>query len=136
MNSSPGYVHDGQCFVYDGPDVKYRNEPLCIFFAETEIGIFRMLPDGDATEAQVISQFSYPGATYVHQGGVSEDFSTLYANDEGDEERIAASRGRRRNNSEEAYPNTRIFNISSLEDAGVVPPRKFINTKGVGTSIG
>ena len=80
MDTYPGYVHDGQCFIYDGPDEAFRGITMCIFFAETDFGIY------DMTNCEMINTFAYPGATYVHQGWVSTDFTTLYANDEGDEE--------------------------------------------------
>lgn len=36
------YVHDGQCFMYDGPDIDYTGKPICVFFAETEVVLFDM----------------------------------------------------------------------------------------------
>lgn len=122
-NSHPGYVHDGQCFIYNGPDTKFTDTPMCIFFAETEIGIYDMM------NRELISTFTYPGATYVHQGWVSTDFTTLYVNDEMDEEcrsgLLLQCRGLR--GGPDAYPITRIFNITSLENVG--EPREFVNTK-------
>mmetsp|Transcript_36882 Transcript_36882/g.88965 ORF Transcript_36882/g.88965 Transcript_36882/m.88965 type:complete len:397 (-) Transcript_36882:658-1848(-) len=32
MNTYPGYVHDGQCFIYNGPDTTYAGVSMCIFF--------------------------------------------------------------------------------------------------------
>jgi len=65
--------------LYDGPDKKFTDVHMCIFFAETEIGIY------DIDNREMITTFTYPGATYVHQGWVSTDRTTLYANDEVDE---------------------------------------------------
>jgi len=123
MNSYPGYVHDAQCFVYNGPDTKFTGTPMCIFFAETEIGIYDMM------NRELISTFTYEGATYVHQGWVSADFTTLYANDEMDEECLSGTIPHCRNlsGSPDAYPNTRIFDITSLENVGKA--REFINTR-------
>ena len=121
MNSYAGYVHDGQCFVYNGPDTKYTGRSICVFFAETEIGIY------DMTNREMINVFSYDGATYVHQGWVSEDFTTLYANDENDEECRSGELDHCRDlNDPSAFPITRIFDISSLENIG--EPRQFINS--------
>ena len=53
-----GYVHDGQCFIYDGPDTDYTGIPMCVFFAETEVVFFNM-----ATYQQ-INTFTWPGAAY------------------------------------------------------------------------
>jgi len=120
-NSYAGYVHDGQCFIYNGPDLKYKNIPICIFFAETEIGIY------DMKNRKMISTFSYDGATYVHQGWVSTDHTTLYANDENDEECRSGELDQCRDLEDDyAYPMTRIFDISSLENIGT--PREFVNT--------
>ena len=121
MNTYPGYVHDGQCFIYDGPDDKYRGTPLCIFFAETEIGIY------DMRNRKMISKFTYNGATYVHQGWVSEDFTTLYANDEADEEcRSGQMEHCSDLDDKAALPIIRIFDITSLENVGEA--REYINT--------
>jgi len=120
-NSYSGYVHDGQCFIYNGPDVKYKDIPICIFFAETEIGIY------DMKNRKMISTFSYDGATYVHQGWVSTDHTTLYANDENDEECRSGELDQCRDLEDDyAYPMTRIFDITSLENIGT--PREFVNT--------
>jgi len=122
MNTYPGYVHDGECFIYNGPDTKYVGVPICIFFAETEIGIY------DMSSGQQISSFTYPGATYVHQGWVSDDFTTLYVNDEADEECQSGSLWWCSDLGDSpAYPTIRIFDITSLENIGEA--REFVNTK-------
>lgn len=122
MNSYAGYVHDGQCFIYEGPDETYTGVAMCIFFAETEIGIY------DMTNREMINTFTYPGATYVHQGWVSDDFTTLYANDEVDEECQSGLLSDCSDlDDQSAFPNTRIFDISSLKNIG--EPREFINKK-------
>ena len=56
--SYDGYVHDGQCIIYDGPDDDYKGVPICVFFVETEVVIFNM--DTDA----VINKFTWPDAAY------------------------------------------------------------------------
>lgn len=122
FNTYSGYVHDAQCFIYNGPDGKFIGVPLCIFFAETSIGIY------DMDNQRMLSTFSYTNATYVHQGWVSTDHTALYVNDEMDEEcqsgilEVCSSL-----NNPHVSPTTRIYDISSLED--IEEPREFVNTK-------
>jgi len=95
---------------------------MCIFFAETEIGIY------DMTNREMINTFTYPGATYVHQGWVSTDHATLYANDENDEECQSGLLDHCSGlNDQSASPNTRIFDMSDLKN--ISEAREFINTK-------
>jgi hypothetical protein len=99
---------------------------MCVFFAETEIGIYNM----DTHE--FINIFGYHAATYVHQGWVSDDFTSIYANDEADEECQSGLLKDSVPLCHENYPNgiahtnTYIFDITSLENVG--PPRIFTNT--------
>jgi len=53
-----GYVHDGQCFVYDGPDSDYSGIPMCVFFVEKEIVLFNM------ESKEIINIFTYPEYAY------------------------------------------------------------------------
>ncbi|KAL7569322.1 hypothetical protein ACA910_016865 [Epithemia clementina (nom. ined.)] len=76
-----GYVHDAHCVLYQGPDVAYRNKPICALFAETKIVILAL-----DTKA-ILSHFTYEGFGYVHQGWFSKDHAQIYADDELDEER-------------------------------------------------
>ena len=68
----------------------------------------------------------------MHQGWVSDDFTTIYANDEFDEECQSGLLEDYAPLCHENYPNgiahtnTYIFDITSLEDVG--PPRIFTNT--------
>jgi hypothetical protein len=32
-----GYVHDAQCLVYRGPDIKYQNREVCYGFNENKL---------------------------------------------------------------------------------------------------
>jgi len=114
-------------FIYHGPDKKYEDTPICVFFAETEIGTY------DMDKKKFISIFGYPNAAYVHQGWVSEDQSTLYVDDEADEECRSGLFGGVAPECNEVYgeggiafTNTYIFDISDLENVG--NPRIFVNT--------
>ena len=74
-----GYVHDAQCINYHGPDPAYQGVNICVLFMESEIILFNM------DEMEVINEFSYAGAAYVHQGWFSEGHDFLYTDDEADE---------------------------------------------------
>lgn len=74
-----GYVHDAHCIQYNGPDVNFQGENLCVLFAEKVVSIMSLdtnLP---------ISQITYPSAAYIHQGWFSEDQTTIFVDDELDE---------------------------------------------------
>jgi len=109
---------------FTGPDTKYYDVSMCVLFAETEIGIYSM----DTFE--FINIFGYHAATYVRW--VSDDFTTIYASDEFDEECQSGLLEDYVPLCHENYPNgiahtnTYIFDITSLEDVG--PPRIFTNT--------
>ncbi|TPX15793.1 uncharacterized protein E0L32_000127 [Thyridium curvatum] len=102
-----GYVHDAQCIVYRGPDAKYYGKDICYGYDEDTITIY------DVTDLQhitIISNTSYEGASFTHQGWVldPEWQQFLISDDEYDEvdERGLASAG---------YPISYIWDISSLE---------------------
>ncbi|MCY3487468.1 MAG: choice-of-anchor B family protein, partial [Bacteroidetes bacterium] len=77
-----GYSHDAQCVIYQGPDSEYAGREICFGANETAISI------SDVTDKEnpiAIGTGSYPGATYVHQGWLTEDHSYFFQNDELDE---------------------------------------------------
>ena len=77
-----GYSHDAQCVIYNGPDTRYVGREICFSANETAISI------SDVTEKATplaIGTASYPNASYVHQGWLSEDHTYFYQNDELDE---------------------------------------------------
>lgn len=64
-----GYVHDAQCLVYRGPDTKYNGREICYGYNEDTLTIY------DVTEknaTNIISRTSYEGASYTHQGWVTD----------------------------------------------------------------
>jgi choice-of-anchor B domain-containing protein len=76
-----GYIHDGQCIVYGGPDAQYNGKEIC-FFASGDDGAIRIY---DLTARQLISRLAYQGAQYSHQCWLSEDQTLLFLGDEMDE---------------------------------------------------
>ncbi|KAK0732905.1 hypothetical protein B0T26DRAFT_736050 [Lasiosphaeria miniovina] len=102
-----GYVHDAQCIVYRGPDTKYFGRDICYGYDEDALTIFDV---SDKKKIQVISNTSYDGASYTHQGWVLDPLWQQYLilddeYDEVDEVGLAA----------DGYPISYIWDISSLE---------------------
>ncbi|KAK4235075.1 hypothetical protein C8A03DRAFT_46719 [Achaetomium macrosporum] len=102
-----GYVHDAQCLVYRGPDKKYYGRDICYGYDEDSLTIFDV---SDKQNIKVISNTSYEGFAYTHQGWVLDPKWQQYliADDEYDEydkQGLAA----------DGYPISYIWDISSLE---------------------
>ena len=97
-----GYSHDAQCVIYSGPDTDYTGREICFGANETAISI------SDVTDKEnpvAIGTGSYPDATYVHQGWLTEDHSYFFQNDELDEMRDKVDKTR-----------TLIWDVSDLSD--------------------
>ena len=80
--TSDGYTHDMQCVTYTGPDVDYKGSEICIGSNEDTITIY------DATDIEnpvIIDKLVYEGASYTHQGWLTEDQSFFFLGDELDE---------------------------------------------------
>ena len=77
-----GYSHDAQCVIYHGPDSAYAGKEICIGANETAISIADVT---DKDHPIAIGTGSYPDASYVHQGWLTEDHTFFYQNDELDE---------------------------------------------------
>jgi len=80
--NSTGYSHDAQCVIYNGPDTDYAGQEICFSANETAISIVDVT---DKENPTAIATGSYPNATYVHQGWLSDDHSFFFQNDELDE---------------------------------------------------
>ena len=77
-----GYSHDAQCVLYNGPDADYAGREICIGSNETHISI------ADVTDKQnpvAVSRATYPEASYIHQGWLSDDQRYFFLDDELDE---------------------------------------------------
>ncbi|KAK0649986.1 hypothetical protein B0T16DRAFT_325872 [Cercophora newfieldiana] len=102
-----GYVHDAQCIVYRGPDVKYQNRDICYGYDEDSLTIFDVT---DKSNITVISNTSYFGVSYTHQGWVLDPAwqQFLITDDEYDEVRATGL-------GAGGFPISYIWDISSLE---------------------
>ncbi|KAK0625114.1 hypothetical protein B0T17DRAFT_558289 [Bombardia bombarda] len=102
-----GYVHDAQCIVYRGPDLKYYGRDICYGYDEDSLTIFDVT---DKSAVKVISNTSYEGASYTHQGWVLDPLwqEYLILDDEYDEVDAAGP-------AADGYPVSYIWSIRSLE---------------------
>ncbi|HEX6249592.1 MAG TPA: choice-of-anchor B family protein [Nocardioidaceae bacterium] len=77
-----GYTHDAQCINYDGPDTRYTGREICFSSNEDTLTIVDVT-DKDAPVQ--LSRVGYDGASYSHQGWLSEDGRHFLMGDELDE---------------------------------------------------
>ena len=80
--TSPGYTHDAQCIMYDGPDADYTGREVCAGSNEDVVTFFDVT---DKQNVRIISMAEYPLDAYTHQGWFTEDRRGFLANDELDE---------------------------------------------------
>ncbi|KAK5655174.1 hypothetical protein OQA88_6073 [Cercophora sp. LCS_1] len=118
-----GYVHDAQCIVYRGPDKKYDGKDICYGYDEDSLTIFDVT---DKKSIKIISNTSYEGFSYTHQGWVLDPKwqQFLITDDEYDEVQGNGF-------AQGGYPVSYIWDISSLESpkqtGHFVGPRKGID---------
>lgn len=77
-------THDAQVVTYHGPHTEYERKEIAFVFngIDLNIGIYDVTNKGDI---KVLSETSYPGASYTHQGWLTEDHKFLLVGDEEDE---------------------------------------------------
>jgi len=97
----PGYVHDTQCVIYEGPDEDFNNREVCFNSSETNFSITDV---EDKNNASTISFISYPGNEYAHQGWLTKNHRYFLLNDELDESRNGVS------------TSTHIFDVQDLQN--------------------
>lgn len=78
----PGYTHDVQCVIYEGPDQEHRGKEICFGSNETAISIADV---SDKENPTSLATGTYPDVGYVHQGWLTEDHRYFIQNDESDE---------------------------------------------------
>jgi choice-of-anchor B domain-containing protein len=76
--------HDAQVVNYLGPDPDYQDSEIAVIFngEDLEVGIYDVT---DKKNIKPVSQPTYPGASYTHQGWLTEDHRYLIVGDEEDE---------------------------------------------------
>ncbi len=80
--SSSGYTHDTQCVTYNGPDTDYLGHELCFSANEDSLSVTDVSNKNNPIN---IFTMGYAGATYSHQGWLSEDQRHFFLGDELDE---------------------------------------------------
>lgn len=102
-----GYVHDAQCVVYSGPDVEHLGKQICVVFNGTdgEVSIVDVTDKGAPVE---LSRVQYSGASYAHQGWLTEDHAHLLHNDEFDEQQAGH------------YTKTYIWDVGDLDEPAII----------------
>lgn len=87
-NVAPGYIHDAQCIIYDGPDTEHRGKEICFNSAEGNIVISDVT---NKNAPQTISFETTVDMQYSHQGWLTEDRRYFLMNDEVDELNLGRS---------------------------------------------
>ncbi|MFN7972964.1 MAG: choice-of-anchor B family protein [Acidobacteriota bacterium] len=96
-----GSTHDGQCVVYNGPDTAHAGAEICFNF---DVGKIRIIDVTSKSAPALIAELTYPGASYAHQGALTEDQRFIVEDDELDEYDLG-------------HPTrTRIFDVSDLDN--------------------
>jgi choice-of-anchor B domain-containing protein len=105
--SEDGYVHDAQCLIYHGPDEEFEGREICYGYNEDSLTIYDVT---DKKAPVILSNTSYEGAAYTHQGVVLDPKNQQYLllDDEYDEyEKVGPGIP--------GHPITYIWDISSLK---------------------
>jgi choice-of-anchor B domain-containing protein len=85
--ANAGYTHESQCWVYAGPDTAHVGKEICI----DSNGPTKRVAIVDVTTKSApvtLSSVTYAGASYPHQGWLTEDQRYLLVDDELDEQSI------------------------------------------------
>jgi choice-of-anchor B domain-containing protein len=109
-----GYVHDTQCVVYEGPDVRYQGSEIC--FNSNAVGAFGVdagdfvdIVDVTDKGAPVsLARVEYPDSGYSHQGWLTPDQRYFLHGDEGDEL------------GHQIGTTTRVWDVRDLEDPQLI----------------
>lgn len=80
--SQDGYTHDTQCVIYRGPDQRYQGGEICINSNEDTLTIVDVTNKENPVQ---VARKGYPGASYTHQGWLTEDQRYFLLGDELDE---------------------------------------------------
>lgn len=76
------YIHDLQCVVYRGPDLRFKEHEICFASAEDALLIVDVT---DKSAPRKISRTGYAGAAYTHQGWLTTNQKYFLMDDELDE---------------------------------------------------
>jgi choice-of-anchor B domain-containing protein len=102
-----GYIHDAQCLVYSGPDVEHQGRQVCAVF-NGELGSISFVDVTDKEDPVELSRTEYDGASYAHQGWLTEDQRYLLHNDEFDE------------SDNDDFTRTYLWDVADLDEPQIV----------------
>lgn len=80
--SGDGYTHDVQCVNYAGPDTTRTGRELCFASNEDTLTIVDVT---DKSAPVLLARRTYDGASYTHQGWLTDDQRYFLIDDEADE---------------------------------------------------
>ncbi|MEO7431421.1 MAG: choice-of-anchor B family protein [Dokdonella sp.] len=80
-----GYTHESQCFVYTGPDTAHAGRDICIN-ANGPRQKVAIVDVTDKSAPHTLASVTYDGASYPHQGWLTDDQRYLLVDDELDEQ--------------------------------------------------
>ncbi len=80
--SGDGYSHDVQCVVYAGPDATRHGRELCFASNEDTLTVVDVTNKGAPVQ---LARVPYEGASYTHQGWLTDDQRYFLIDDELDE---------------------------------------------------
>ena len=86
-DDSVGYTHDSQCVIYRGPDLAHRGKEIC-FHANLSPNRLVITDLSNRQNPRQLWLGSYPGASYTHQGWLTEDQAYFLLSDEEDEKNL------------------------------------------------
>ncbi len=75
-------THDTQCVLYQGPDMDYSGQEICVSSNKNHLGIAKVTNKAATT---TISSTNYPDTGFAHQGWLTEDHRYFLMGDELDE---------------------------------------------------
>lgn len=101
INVLPGYSHDAQIVVYQGPDLEHVDKELFIGSNENEVVIVDIT---DKLNPIQIATISYSNVGYTHQGWLTPDHKYFILGDELDEINIGTN------------TKTVVFDLSDLDN--------------------
>ncbi|USP75737.1 uncharacterized protein yc1106_03011 [Curvularia clavata] len=113
-----GYCHDLQCIVYRGPHKKYYGRDICYGYNEDTLTIYDATnKKGMGNAGAIISRTPYVGASYTHQGWVTDPMwqTHIVMDDELDEGQIDPNRTAVDSPAKDGFAVTYIVDIQNLE---------------------
>jgi choice-of-anchor B domain-containing protein len=100
---APGYTHDAQCVIYQGPDADYEGREICFNANERQLNIADVT---DKDNPETITNATYPQPGYTHQAWLTENQRYLLVDDETDEQSVPSISNTR----------TLVFDVSNLDN--------------------